>query len=52
MKKEEEQIMTEITNFCENCPSSDCCPELDCVLYRIETIISKEKVKKGDTKDE
>ena len=35
----EETILTEITNACENCKSHECCPEEDCVLYRIEQII-------------
>lgn len=40
----EEKILEEITNFCEECPSHENCPEEDCVLYRIEQIIDfKEK---------
>lgn len=35
----EEKIMEEITNFCEECPSHECCPEEGCVLYRVEQII-------------
>ena len=34
-----EEIMNEITDFCEECPSHECCPEDECVLYRIEQII-------------
>jgi len=34
-----EKILYEITNFCEECPSHDCCPEEECVLYRIEKIL-------------
>lgn len=33
-----EEILTEITNHCEECPQHECCPENDCVLYRIEQI--------------
>ena len=39
----EEKVMNEITNFCEGCSSSNCCPEEECVLYRIENIISEKK---------
>ena len=34
-----EQILTEITDFCELCPNHENCPEEDCVLFRIEQII-------------
>jgi hypothetical protein len=34
-----DKILTEITNFCEECPSHECCPEEECVLYRIEQIL-------------
>ena len=50
----EEEIMNEITNFCEQCPSNTECPEEDCVLYRIEKIVcpepTKEEVKKEEKK--
>ena len=39
LSKKEIQIMGEIGKFCEECPSCDCCPEGECVLYRIEKII-------------
>ena len=35
----EEKILNETTTFCESCPSKECCPEEDCVLYRIEQIV-------------
>ena len=38
-----EKILSEITEFCENCPSHECCPEEECVLYRIEQIVSNPK---------
>lgn len=38
-----EEVLTEITDFCEECPSHECCPEEECVLYRIEQIVTKEK---------
>lgn len=38
----EEEILTEITDFCEGCPSRECCPEEECVLYRIEQIVIKQ----------
>ena len=34
-----EEILTEITDFCRECPSHEDCPEEECVLYRIEQII-------------
>ncbi|MBO7614993.1 MAG: hypothetical protein J6T15_04795 [Bacilli bacterium] len=39
---EKEKIMQEITQFCSTCNSSDCCPEDDCVLFRIEKIVCEE----------
>lgn len=35
----EEKILTEITDFCRECPSHEKCPEEDCILFRIEQII-------------
>lgn len=37
----EEKILNEITNFCEECSSHECCPEDECVLYRIEQLTKK-----------
>lgn len=37
----EEKIMEEITDFCEECPLHECCPEEECVLYRIEQILNE-----------
>jgi len=36
-----EEILTEITDFCRECPSHENCPEEGCVLYRIEKIIEE-----------
>ena len=41
LKKKEEMILDETTSFCNECPSKDCCPEDECVLFRIEQIIEK-----------
>ena len=47
------KIMLEITNHCEECPNHECCPEEECVLFRIEKIIEdKEKRTKQDKKEE
>lgn len=35
-KEEINDILKEIAIFCEECPSHECCPEDECVLYRIE----------------
>lgn len=37
----ENKILNEITNFCEECLNKECCPEEDCILYRIEQIVTK-----------
>lgn len=39
----EEKILNEITTFCNECSSKECCPEEECVLYRIEQITSNKK---------
>ena len=38
----EDKILDEITSFCEGCASKECCPESDCVLFRIEQIVLEE----------
>lgn len=38
-----EKILNETTNFCNGCSSKECCPEEECVLYRIEQIVSNKK---------
>lgn len=39
-----EKILNETTTFCNECESKECCPEEECVLYRIEQIaLSKKK---------
>lgn len=34
-----DEILTEITDFCSECSSKECCPKEECVLYRIEQIV-------------
>jgi hypothetical protein len=34
-----EKILIETTNFCEECPSHEYCPEEECILWRIEQIL-------------
>ena len=41
----EEKILNETTTFCERCPDRECCPEEECILYRIEQIITKQPKK-------
>lgn len=36
------KILTEITDYCGNCPSCKCCKEEECVLYRIERILESD----------
>lgn len=43
------KILKEITEFCKECASHECCPEEYCVLYRIEQIITNKTNKKGRT---
>ena len=41
-----ENVLTEITNSCEECHCRECCLEEECVLYRIEQIVlNKNKIK-------
>lgn len=40
------KILLEIAKFCENCSSNCCCPEDECILYRIEKILLEKKEKK------
>lgn len=35
----QEKILNEIYEFCEGCPSKECCPEEECTLFRIEQIV-------------
>lgn len=40
----QERILSEIANFCEEqCSCVMCCPEEECVLFRIERIITNDK---------
>lgn len=40
--EQEKQILTEISEYCRNeCCSCDNCPEDECVLFRIEKIITE-----------
>jgi hypothetical protein len=41
--KYDRKILNEITSFCEECGSKDSCSEDECVLFRIEKIVNKEK---------
>lgn len=45
------KILLEIANFCEGCGSNCCCPEEECVLFRIEKIILDKKGEKKDDKN-
>lgn len=38
----ENKILEEISDFCNHCSSKECCPENECVLFRIENIIQNE----------
>lgn len=44
------RILLEIANFCEYCNSNCCCPEDECILFRIEKIITKKKENKKNGK--
>ena len=46
-----DKILTEITDFCENCLSHECCHEEECVLFRIEQILL-DKEDKTETVEE
>jgi hypothetical protein len=43
-KEDKDKILNEITSFCNECASKDCCPESDCVLFRIEQIVLEKVV--------
>ena len=44
--KKDTKILTEITTFCENeCAERECCIEEECILWRIEKLITKDKNK-------
>lgn len=34
-----DEILTEITDFCSECGSKECCKEEECILFRIEQIV-------------
>ena len=36
----EDKILNEITNMCSECPVKECCPEEECILWRIEQIVT------------
>ena len=40
------KILYEITNFCEECSSNTNCPEEECVLFRIEQIITNKNIRR------
>ena len=42
--KKESEILDIITSFCQTeCPSCGMCPEEECLLYRIEKVITDNK---------
>ena len=44
--KKDTKILTQITTFCENeCAERECCIEEECILWRIEKLITKDKRK-------
>lgn len=48
----EEKILNEITDFCNECSRKDYCDEKECVLYRIENIVTdKTQVFKIEVKE-
>lgn len=44
------KILLEIANFCEGCNCNYCCPEDECILFRIEKIITEKKENKKNGK--
>lgn len=38
-----DKILKEITTHCKECHVKECCPEHECVLYRIQELILKKK---------
>lgn len=54
MKEEikDQKILIEIADFCEECPSHENCPEEECILYRIESIITQDKIEGGGSNEE
>lgn len=41
-----DEILNETTTFCNECSSKECCPENECVLYRIEQILNGKRTYK------
>ena len=41
--KIEDKILNETTTYCESCPYKEKCVEEECVIYRIEKIVTEEK---------
>ena len=39
----EDKILNETTTFCESCPKRECCPEEECILWRIEQIVTNKE---------
>lgn len=46
-----ERVLNEITTFCNECSSKECCPESECILHRIEQVILN-KVYQAEVKEE
>lgn len=43
LSEKENNVLTQINNFCEECSEKENCVEDECVLFRIENIILGEK---------
>jgi len=46
------KILLEISKFCECCASHECCPEDECILFRIEKLILEDNKKKRRKRNE
>ena len=47
-----QEILNEITFFCEECQSHENCPEEKCILFRIENIINKKEIENMENNNE
>lgn len=43
-----DEVLNEITAFCEECPNREKCIEKECVLFRIEQIVLEKEEKQND----
>lgn len=46
------KILNEILGFCEECSNHENCPEDECVLYRIESILIERRKNSGKINNE